>query len=133
MLYVMLPYMVLPLFSVMDEIDPNLHRAARSLGANPWRAFVHVYLPHSYSGITGGVLLVFIISLGFFVTPALLGGRREIFIAQLIQINVQQVVNWGFASALAVVLLVLTMILLFIYDRLLRGESVFAAGTTSAS
>jgi ABC-type spermidine/putrescine transport system permease subunit I len=128
MVYVMLPYMVLSVFSVMNEIDPNLHRAARSLGAGPFRAFVHVYLPHSYPGITGGVLLVFIISLGFFVTPALLGGRKEIFIAQLIQINVQDVVNWGFASALAVVLLALIMILLFVYDRLLGNESVFAAG-----
>jgi ABC-type spermidine/putrescine transport system permease subunit I len=67
-------------------------------------------------------------SLGFFVTPALLGGRKEIFIAQLIQINIQEVVNWGFASALAVVLLALIMILLFVYDRLLGNESVFAAG-----
>jgi ABC-type spermidine/putrescine transport system permease subunit I len=74
------------------------------------------------------VLLVFVVSIGFFVTPALLGGRREIFIAELIQVNVQQVVNWGFASALAVVLLLLTMVLLFAYDRLLGRESVFTAG-----
>lgn len=128
MVYVMLPFMVLTLFGVMNEIDASFQRAARSLGATPLRAFLHVYLPHSYPGITGGVLLVFIVSIGFFVTPALLGGRREIFIAELIQVNVDQVVNWGFAAALAIVLLVLTMILLFIYDRLLGRESVFAAG-----
>lgn len=128
MVYVMLPYMVLSLFAVMSEIDPNYQRAARSLGASPLRAFLHVYLPHSYAGVTGGVLLVFIVSIGFFVTPALLGGRKETFIARLIKINVQDVVDWGFASALAVALLVLTMLLLFCYDKLLRNESVLAAG-----
>jgi len=128
MVYVMLPYMVLSLFAVMNEIDPNYQRAARSLGASPLRAFFHVYLPQSFSGVTGGVLLVFIVSIGFFVTPALLGGRKETFIAWLIKINVQDVVDWGFASALAVVLLILTMLLLYCYDKLLRDESVFAAG-----
>ena len=128
MVYVMLPYMVLSIFAVMSEIDPNYQRAARSLGAGPLRAFLHVYLPQSYAGVTGGVLLVFIVSIGFFVTPALLGGRREVFIAQLIQINIQEAVAWGFASALAVVLLILTMALLLFYDRLLGAESVFSAG-----
>jgi len=128
MVYVMLPYMVLSLFAVMNEIDPNYQRAARSLGASPLRAFFHVYLPQSSAGVTGGVLLVFIVSIGFFVTPALLGGRKETFIAWLIKINVQDVVDWGFASALAVVLLILTMLLLYCYDKLLRDESVFAAG-----
>jgi len=128
MVYVMLPYMVLSIFAVMSEINPNYQRAARSLGAGPLRAFLHVYLPQSYAGVTGGVLLVFIVSIGFFVTPALLGGRKEVFIAQLIQINIQEVVAWGFASALAVVLLILTMALLFVYDRLLGAESVFSAG-----
>lgn len=128
MVYVMLPYMVLSIFAVMSEINPNYQRAARSLGAGPLRAFLHVYLPQSYAGVTGGVLLVFIVSIGFFVTPALLGGRREVFIAQLIQINLQEAVAWGFASALAVVLLILTMALLVVYDRLLGAESVFAAG-----
>ena len=128
MVYVMLPYMVLSIFAVMSEIDPNYQRAARSLGAGPLRAFLHVYLPQSYAGVTGGILLVFIVSIGFFVTPALLGGRREVFIAQLIQINLQEAVAWGFASALAVVLLILTMALLLFYDRLLGAESVFAAG-----
>ncbi len=128
MVYVMLPYMVLSIFAVMSEIDPNYQRAARSLGAGPLRAFLHVYLPQSYAGVTGGILLVFIVSIGFFVTPALLGGRREVFIAQLIQINLQEAVAWGFASALAVVLLILTMALLLFYDRLLGAESVFSAG-----
>ncbi len=91
MVYVMLPYMVLSIFAVMSEINPNYQRAARSLGAGPLRAFLHVYLPQSYAGVTGGVLLVFIVSIGFFVTPALLGGRKEVFIAQLIQINIQEV------------------------------------------
>ena len=128
MVYVMLPYMVLSNFAVMSEINPNYLRAARSLGAGPLRAFLHVYLPQSYPGITGGVLLVFIVSIGFFVTPALLGGRKEVFIAQLIQLNVSQVVAWGFAASLAVVLLLLTMALLFAYDRLLGTESVFRPG-----
>lgn len=132
MVYVMVPFMVLTLYGVMSEIDGTYQRAARSLGASPLRAFLHVYLPQSLPGVTGGILLVFVVSIGFFVTPALLGGRREIFIAELIQTNVQQIANWGFASALAVTLLALTMILLVVYDRVLGRESVFATGGSGA-
>lgn len=124
MVYVLLPFMVLTLYAVMSEIDGNLQRAARSLGAGPFRAFSLVYLPHSLSGITGGVLLVFTVAVGFYVTPALLGGRRETFIAQVIQNNIE-IVAWGFAAALAVVLLVVTTVMLFTYDRVLGRESVF--------
>ncbi len=124
MIYVMLPFMVMTIFAVTSEIDANYRKAARSLGAGPWRAFTDVYLPQSYPGITGGVLLVFIVSIGFYVTPALLGGRKETFIAQVIQLNVQEIINWGFAAGLAVVLLIVTMTLLLVYDRLLGHESV---------
>ncbi|MBS1870036.1 MAG: ABC transporter permease [Actinobacteria bacterium] len=128
MVYVMLPFMVLSLYAVMRDVDPSLLRAARSLGAPAGRAFRHVYLPQTLPGVTGGVLLVFVISIGFYVTPALLGGRKEVFIAELIQMNVTETVQWGFASALGVVLLLVTLALLAAYDRLLGAESMFAAG-----
>jgi ABC-type spermidine/putrescine transport system permease subunit I len=124
MIYVMLPYMVLSLFAVMRNVDHSYLRAARSLGATPWQAFRRVYLPLTYSGLVGGVLMVFIVSIGFFITPALLGGRREVFIAQMIKEHVTDIVDWGFASALAIALLAVTCFLLYVYDRLLGADSL---------
>jgi putative spermidine/putrescine transport system permease protein len=131
MVYVMLPFMVLTLYAVMTEINPGFQRAARSLGAPPLWAFLLVYVPQSFSGITGGILLVFTVSCGFYVTPALLGGRGEVFIAQVIQTNIESV-SWGFASALAFILLLITMTIMFLYDRVLGRESVFRPGGAGA-
>jgi putative spermidine/putrescine transport system permease protein len=127
MSYVLLPYMVLALYGVMKGIDAGLLRAARSLGATGPQAFYRVYLPLTLPGIGGGSLLVFILSLGFFVTPALMGSPRETMIAMVIENQVGVVLNWGFASALAMVLLVATVLGFLVYDRVLGLERLFEA------
>ena len=125
MTYVLLPYMVLTVYSVMRGIDPAFIRAAHSLGASRWQAFRKVFLPLSLPGIAGGTLLVFILSLGFFITPALMGGPSDVMIAMLIEREVEFTLNWSFASALAVILLALTLIGFDGYDRIVRLERVF--------
>lgn len=109
MVYYLLPFMVLILFSVMRSIDLRLVNAAQSLGANPWRAFWRIFLPLSMPGVQGATILTFIIGLGFFITPALMGGRDEINIAMLIDTQFAELLNWGFGSALAALLLVVTL------------------------
>ena len=125
MTYVLLPFMVLTLASVMRGIDPALVRAAHSLGASRWQAFRRVFLPLSAPGIAGGTLLVFILSLGFFITPALLGGPSDVMIAMLIEREVEFTLNWSFASTLAVILLILTLVGFVAYYRLMRLERLF--------
>ena len=125
MSYVLLPYMVLTVYSVMRGIDPGLVRAAHSLGASRMQAFGRVFLPLSLPGIAGGTLLVFILSLGFFITPALMGGPGDMMIAMLIEREVEITLNWSFASALAVVLLALTLIGFAGYNRIVRLERIF--------
>jgi putative spermidine/putrescine transport system permease protein len=127
MTYVLLPYMVLTVYSVMRGIEPGLVRAAHSLGASRWQAFRRVFLPLSLPGIAGGTLLVFILSLGFFITPALMGGPSDVMIAMLIEREVEFTLNWSFASALAVILLVLTLIGFVGYNRIVRLERIFEA------
>ena len=125
MSYVLLPYMVLTVYSVMRNIDPRLVRAAHSLGASRLQAFRRVFLPLSLPGIAGGTLLVFILSLGFFITPALMGGPSDMMIAMLIEREVEITLNWSFASALAVILLALTLMGFTGYNRIVRLERVF--------
>lgn len=127
MTYVLLPYMVLTIYSVMRGIEPGLIRAAHSLGASRAQAFRRVFLPLSLPGIAGGTLLVFILSLGFFITPALMGGPGDVMIAMLIEREVEFTLNWSFASALAVILLVLTLIGFVGYNRIVRLERIFEA------
>lgn len=127
MTQIMLPYMVLPLAAVMSRIDPRVMDAARSLGASPRTAFLKVYVPLTLTGALGGVLLVFMISLGFFVVPAMLGGQRDILLAQLIEFNVNQTLNWPFAGALSAVLLVSTLLLYAFGDRFLGLRRLWGA------
>jgi len=127
MTYVLLPYMVLTVYAVMRGIDPAFVRAAHSLGASRWQAFRRVFLPLSLPGIAGGTLLVFILSLGFFITPALMGGPSDIMIAMLIEREVEFTLNWSFASALAVILLALTLVGFVGYNRIVRLERIFEA------
>ncbi len=114
---ILLPYMILPLAAVMSRLDSACVNAARSLGASPFRAFVTVYLPLVRTGTLAGCVLVFTLSLGSFVVPALLGGPRDMFLAQLIEFNINQTLNLGFASALSTVLLATTLLLYWIGDR----------------
>jgi ABC-type spermidine/putrescine transport system permease subunit I len=123
MVHVLLPFMVLPLYSTLKSLDQRLLRAAEGLGARPYRVFLHIILPLSIPGIAAGCLLVFVLSLGFYVTPALLGGARDIMIAVLIGTHVD-LFNWGLASALAAVLLVATLLLVAAIDRFLGLEKL---------
>ena len=116
--HILLPYMVLTLYSVMRGIDLRLVRAARAAGASPWRAFIHIYLPLSMPGVVAGCLLVFIMAIGFYVTPALLGGPHQTMIAQMIATEMLDNLNWGFGAALATVLLVITIAGLAVFNRL---------------
>jgi putative spermidine/putrescine transport system permease protein len=106
MVHVLLPFMVFPLLAVMNRIDPNILRVARSLGAVPRRAFRHVFLPLSMPGIAAGCVLVFLLAVGFYVTPALLGGPGQITLATMIDMEISTFLNWGFAASLGVLLLV---------------------------
>ncbi|RUX22132.1 ABC transporter permease [Mesorhizobium sp. M7A.F.Ca.US.011.01.1.1] len=108
MTHVLLPYAVLPLYSIMSKIDPKLMEAAAINGAGPIRTFWRVYLPLSFPGIVSAAVLVFTLGLGFYITPALLGGSGDIMIGQLIASSVQMLMDLPFASALSVVLLALT-------------------------
>ena len=119
MINILLPYMIFPLFSVMKGIDKTLVNAALIMGAPPWKAFLKVFFPLSLPGVAAGGLLVFIIALGFFITPALLGGAKDTTIALLIQIQVDELLNWGLAAAMATMLLICTSIVLVIYNRYL--------------
>lgn len=118
MVHIMLPYTILALYSVMTKMDPSHLRAAHSLGATPWTAFRLVYFPLTLPGVVNGSVLVFTIVLGFYITPILLGTPQDMMISQLINQQIEQLLNWGFAAALAVVLLVCTMTILAIYNRL---------------
>jgi putative spermidine/putrescine transport system permease protein len=109
MTYIMLPFMILPLHSTIRAVDPALCRAASLCGASPFQVFTRVLLPLVASGVGAGVLMVFVMSLGYFVTPALLGGTSNMMLAELIAQLVQSLLNWGLAGAAAVVLLAVTL------------------------
>lgn len=117
MTHVLLPFMVLPLYSVMQAIPTTYTRAAAALGANPLQSFVRVYLPQSLPGIGAGTLLVFILSIGYYITPALVGGAKGQLISNLIAYHLQTSLNWGLAAALSTILLILVLILYVVFDR----------------
>jgi putative spermidine/putrescine transport system permease protein len=127
MTYVLLPYMILTLYSVMKGIDRDLLQAARSLGASDWQAFRRVFLPLSLPGVVGGALLVFVLALGSFVTPRLLGGARDQMATMVIVQYVDVSVNWAFASALTMVLLAVILLGFLVFDRIVGLKTVFEA------
>jgi putative spermidine/putrescine transport system permease protein len=118
MVHVLLPFMILPLYSVMKAIPASYVRAAASLGAPPLVAWLRVYLPQTLPGIGAGVLMVFIQALGYYVTPALVGGADDQMISYFIAFYASRTINWGMAAALALILLVATMALYAVYQRL---------------
>ena len=127
MSHILLPFMVLPLYAVMRRIDPEFGRAAANLGATPATAFFRVFLPLSLPGILAGCLLVFILALGFYITPALLGGLRDQMISQLIVAQIQQRLDWGFGTAMSVLLVGITLVILFVMSRAVRLRDVFGS------
>jgi ABC-type spermidine/putrescine transport system permease subunit I len=120
MVHVLLPFMVFPLLAAMSRNDPNILRVARSLGASPRRAFLHVFLPLSRPGIAAGCVLVFLLAVGFYVTPALLGGPGQITFATMIDMQINTFLNWGLAASLGVVLLVVVGGIFALFNRLLN-------------
>jgi putative spermidine/putrescine transport system permease protein len=124
MTHVLLPFMILPAYSVMRTIPPHYMRAARSLGAPPATAFLRVYLPQALPGIAAGALLVFIIALGYYITPALVGGASDRMLSSFIAFYTTGTVNWGLAAALGTGLLAATLVLYALYARLVRGARV---------
>ncbi len=122
MVNMLLPYMIFPVLSALLAIPPELSHASASLGASAVKTFWRVTLPLSLPGVAAGGLLVFIVALGFFITPALLGGPKQMMISNLIEFSVRQVLNWPFAFALANTLLCGTLALYFVYIRLLEGR-----------
>jgi ABC-type spermidine/putrescine transport system permease subunit I len=127
MSHILLPFMVLPLYAVMRRIDPEFGRAAANLGASPTTAFLRVFVPLSLPGIAAGSLLVFILALGFYITPALLGGLGDQMISQLIVQQIQQRLDWGFGTAMSVLLVAITLIVLLVASRLVRIRDVFGS------
>ncbi|MCH7888728.1 MAG: ABC transporter permease [Proteobacteria bacterium] len=117
MTHILLPFMVLPIYSVMKTISPSHMRAALSLGANPLVAFWRVYAPQTVPGIGAGSILVFIISIGYYITPALVGGRTGQLISNFIAFHMQKSLNWGLAAALGTVLLACVLLLYWLYSR----------------
>ena len=117
MIHILLPFMILPLYSVMKNISPSYMRAATSLGANPLVAFRRVYVPQSLPGISAGCLLVYILAIGYYITPALVGGPRDQMLSYFIAFFTNNTINWGMASGLAVLLLSATMLLYTVFNR----------------
>ncbi len=124
MTHILLPFMILPLYSVMKTIPPSYLRAAKSMGANDWTAFWRVYFPQTLPGVGAGAILVFILSIGYYITPELVGGTSGIFISNRIAYHISSSLNWGLAAALATMLLVLVMTLYWLYDRIVGIDNV---------
>lgn len=128
MTHILIPYMVLSLYAVMEGIDRRLMQAAQGMGARPWKAFIQIFFPLSLPGVLSGSLIVFVLGLGYFITPTLLGGQGNMMISKLIQENIQTTLNWSMASAISLVLLVATLLLLGLaawvsrFSPLLKGE-----------
>lgn len=122
MVHILLPFAILPLYSVMKSVPPNYLRAAVSLGSTPFAAFLRVYLPQTYPGVAAGGLLVFITSIGYYVTPALLGGPSDQMLSYYVAQYTNVEVNWGMACALGGVLLTTTLVLYAIYRKVSKSE-----------
>ena len=123
MAHIMLPFLVLPLYGAMRKIERDLMHAASNLGASPVQAFWKVYFPLSMSGMVAGSLIVFILCLGFYVTPAVLGGGRVVMVSTQITAILENQFDWGAASALGVVLLIATFIVLYIAARFFKFDA----------
>ncbi|CAJ2376459.1 MAG: ABC transporter permease [Gammaproteobacteria bacterium] len=124
MVHILLPFMVLPLYSVMKTIPPSYMRAAKSLGATPFTAFVRVYMPNTVAGIGAGAILVFILAIGYYITPALVGGQSGTLISNFIAFHMQNSLNWGLAAALGAILLGVVLVLYFLYDKIVGIDNM---------
>ncbi|MFP1867611.1 ABC transporter permease [Lonsdalea quercina] len=127
MTHILMPFFVLPLYAVMKGISPNYVRAAISLGAHPFIAFWRVYVPQTYAGVTAGALLVFMMAIGYYITPALLGGPADQMLSYFVAFFTNTTMNWGMAAALGTQLLVIVTLLYVVYIRVTRTNAEIAA------
>jgi putative spermidine/putrescine transport system permease protein len=128
MVHYMIPYAVLPLYASMRDIDPRLVPAARGLGASRFQAFRSVFLPLTRPGIIAATVLVFIFSLGFYVTPAILGGGRTLMIAEYIKLQILDLIRWGLGTMMASTLLIAIVLMLWIMSRVIDIRRIFGSG-----
>lgn len=124
MTHILMPFMILPLYSVMQTISPTYVRAAKSLGATDWTAFWRVYFPQTIPGIGAGAILVFILAIGYYITPELVGGTSGVFISNRIAYHISASLNWGLAAALGSILLIMVVLLFYVYDKLVGIDNV---------
>ena len=124
MTQILLPFMVLPLYSVMKTISPSYMRAALNLGAQPMHAFYKVYMPQTIPGISAGGLLVFVLAIGYFITPELVGGSEGLLIGHFIAYHLKTSLNWGLCSALGAILLVVMLVLYWAYNKIVGIENI---------
>ncbi|PID60354.1 MAG: polyamine ABC transporter permease [Gammaproteobacteria bacterium] len=124
MTHILLPFMILPLYSVMKTIPPNFVRAAKSMGATDWTTFWRIYFPNTTPGIGAGSILVFILAIGYYITPELVGGTSGVFISNRIAYHISSSLNWGLAAALGTILLVVVLALYWAYDRIVGIDNV---------
>nr|WP_043772957.1 ABC transporter permease [Roseivivax isoporae] len=128
MTHILLPFMILPMYSVMSTIPPSYVRAAKSLGATNWTAFWRVYFPQSVPGIGAGSILVFILAIGYYITPEIVGGTTGTFISNRIAYHISSSLNWGLAAALGTILLAVVLILYWAYDKIVGIDNVKLGG-----
>lgn len=128
MTHILLPFMILPMFSVMQTIPPSYLRAAKSLGATNWTAFWRVYFPQSVPGIGAGSILVFILAIGYYITPEIVGGTKGVFISNRIAYHILKSLNWGLAAALGTILLIAVLVLYWTYDKIVGIDNVKLGG-----
>ena len=124
MTQVLLPFMILPIYSVMRGIPPSYMKAAQNLGATPTRAFIRVYMPQSVPGIGAGCILVFIVAIGYYITPELVGGKDGLMIGNFVAREMQKTLNWGLAAAMGAMLLAAVLMLYWAYDRLIGIDNL---------
>ena len=124
MTHIQLPFTLLPIYSVMKTISPSHVRAARSLGAGPFYAFWRVYFPQTVPGIAAGCLLTFILCLGYYITPALVGGPTDQMVSYFVALYTNRELNWGMASALGAILLTATLILYYVYNKIIGVDRI---------
>ncbi len=124
MTHILLPFMILPLYSVMKGIPPSYVRAAKSLGATNWTAFWRIYAPQTIPGLGAGAILVFIVAIGYYITPALVGGQEGTMISNTIDGHMRQSLNWNLAAALAGVLMIVVLFLYWLYDRIVGIDNM---------
>ena len=124
MTQILLPFMILPIYSIMKGIPPSYMKAAQNLGATPTRAFIRVYIPQSVPGVGAGCILVFIVAIGYYITPELVGGKDGLMIGNFVAREMQKTLNWGLGAAIGAILLVAVLMLYWVYDRLIGIDNL---------